>query len=78
MFFERRKLDALGVGDDMANYLSMSLNPNAGAMMRFAAEYGTLKGVYEERVKAYEDKVDELLAEHNVDYVGLLKMIAVG
>ena len=63
-----------GITNEMANYLTMALDPNAASIYELMKEQ--IEN-YEDRMKELQDELDEILISRNISIVELFHKIAI-
>ncbi len=63
-----------GISDDMANYITMALDPSAGAIYQLMSRQISN---YEDRIAELEDQLDQVLLSKNITILDLFHRIAI-
>ena len=63
-----------GISNDLANYLTMALDPNAGNIFELMKSQIPK---YEERIMELEDELDMILSGQNISIVELFHKVAI-
>ena len=63
-----------GISNEMANYLTMALDPNAASLYRLMSFQ---IGSHAKRMEELENELDKILRTRNITIVDLMKKIAI-